>query len=155
MPRPPPKSALPWPKRLWLTIITPVATRTLGDCQPSGIGTVASSSGRFGSRTSMIDVPLGFFMWPTKSVVPSTQTCPPPGTSMWATCFVLRACISSSASKNGDCHQLNETLDVAVGGAAPALVQPERAQRRLVAGDEQHYRRARFVDVLIPLARPG
>src|SRR3954447_9975480 len=32
-------------------------------------------------------------------------------------------------------------------------MQAERAQRRLVAGDEEHYRRARFVDVLIPLAR--
>src|SRR2546428_564569 len=42
MPKPPPKSGVPCPKRSWLTIITPFATRTLCECQPSGIGTVAS-----------------------------------------------------------------------------------------------------------------
>src|SRR3954470_4140690 len=137
MPRPPPKSGEPCPKRSWLTIITPFATRTLCECQPSGIGTLASGFGCFGSLTSKIEVPLGFFMWPTKSVLPSTQTCPPPATSMCETSFVLRAFMSG------------QSFDVAGRGAAVPAVQAKGAQRRLVARDEEDHRlRSGLVDVL-------
>jgi hypothetical protein len=59
----------------------PFATRTLWECQPCGRSMVASLRGWRGSATSTIVVPLGQCMWPIKSVVPSAQTCPPPGQS--------------------------------------------------------------------------
>src|SRR3954471_381391 len=142
MPRPPPNSGEPCPKRSWFTIMTSFATRTLCECQPSGIGTLASGFGCLGSATSKIDVPFGFFMWPTKSVLPSTHTCPPPATSMWPTSLVFFAFIS------------DQLFGIAAGSAAVLAMQAERAQRRLVARDEEDHRlRFRFVDVLVPPIR--
>ena len=51
--RPPPNSAGPfWPSFSWLTIMMPLATRTLCECQPSGMSIRASSRGLRGSATS-------------------------------------------------------------------------------------------------------
>src|SRR5438445_12960993 len=66
---------------------------------------------------------------------------------MCATSFVFLA------FKTWSVPDLDQFFDFAGSGAAPALMQPEGAQRRLVARDEQHDRRLGVVDVLVPLAR--
>src|SRR5215831_16335394 len=144
---PPPNSAGPLsPSRSWLTIMMPFATRTLWECQPCGRSMVASLRGWRGSATSTIVVPFGQCMWPIKSVVPSTQTCPPPGQSkcdisvvfhrldtktLNQVTFVGAAQPVLGRSSSGD-------LDDAAGGvAAPLLEQVEAFQCGLIAGDEQ------------------
>src|SRR5437867_3782708 len=67
----------------------PPATRTLCECQPSGTSMLARILGFLGSATSTIVVPLVGRMCPTYMVVPSTQTCPPPGQSQRATSVVF------------------------------------------------------------------
>src|SRR5216117_661564 len=66
---------------------------------------------------------------------------------MCATSFVFLA------FKTWSVPDLDQFFDFAGSGAAPALMQPEGAQRGLVACDEQHDRRLGIVDVLVPLAR--
>src|ERR687895_2690241 len=142
MPSPPPNSGEPCPKRSWFTIMMPFAARTLCECQPSGILMCWRNFGCFGSETSKSEVPLGLRMCPMSRMLASTHTCPPPGTSMCATCLVLR-----------DFIYLHQARDIALGQAAPFLMQPERAQRRLVAAQEKNDRFApRLIHMLVPLA---
>ena len=49
----------------WLTIISPLPTRTLWECVPCGMPIAASSFGFFGSRTSITEVPWGLRMCAT------------------------------------------------------------------------------------------
>ena len=64
-------------------------TRTLCECQPSGMSMRASIRGLLGSATSTMVVPLVGRWCPTYIVVPSTQTWPPPGQSKRETSVVL------------------------------------------------------------------
>src|SRR5262249_40146327 len=129
--------------------MTPLATRTLWECQPCGSSMVASARGWRGSATSTMVVPCGACICAMNSVVPSTQTCPPPGQSMCDTRLVLDRLATARSQRwgkvirgraaaraqplvpSGDFH------DVAGGVAAPLLEQMEALQRRLVARDEE------------------
>src|SRR5579863_10443858 len=56
-------------------------TRTLCEWVCAGSDTWLTMRGRRGSATSMIEVPSGGCMWPTKAQSPSATTWPPPGMS--------------------------------------------------------------------------
>src|SRR5215510_11077772 len=129
----------------------PLALRTLWECQPSGRSMVASARGLRGSATSTMVVPCGACMCPMNIVVPSSQTCPPPGQSKCDTRLVFDRLATKRSirwsdvvgagapppafrpsARSGDLH------DVAGRIATPLLEQVETFQRRLVARDEQH-----------------
>ena len=107
----------------------------------------ASAGADLRHRRSM--VPLGWRIWPMKSVVPSTQTWPPPGQSICARMAALafaRATLSSPPGQH----------DLAGRGPAVLLIEGERLQHRLVGGDEEDRRVAvELVDMLAPARRPG
>src|SRR5882757_1115445 len=68
------------------------AMRILCEWVPGGMFSSATLIGFFGSRTSMMVVPFGARMWPTKAKPLRTMTWPPPATSTYPTCFMPCAC---------------------------------------------------------------
>src|SRR3546814_1750388 len=87
-----------------------------------------------------------------KSVLPSTQTWPPPGQSICATSLVFSvfAILPRDGPSGRWCRRSSETDDFAGRSPAMLLIERQRLQRRLVAGDEQEDRFRAVIDVLAP-----
>src|SRR5262245_23700970 len=127
----------------------PLAARTLWECQPSGRSMVASARGLRGSATATMLVPCGACMCPMNIVVPSSQTCPPPGQSKCDTRLVFDRLATERSIRWSDVVAVgagsyrpprgsDNLHDVAGRIAAPLLIEVEAFQGGLIARHEQH-----------------